>query len=296
MKENPKELVRTRLAPTPSGYLHLGNLYNFVLTWWFTKKQGGNLHLRIDDFDSARCREEYLADIFRCLDVLELEYHSGPSGVEDFKKNYSQNLRREDFFQKFSRLKEKYACDCSRKDVLKLAKNGIYPGTCRHRNLSFRKGHSLIRFDLGGEKMVDLGARRIPLHLEWGDAVLWRRDDLPAYHWVSVWEDVELQITHLIRGADLLVSSAGQLCLAAALGVDFIRPAAMIHHPLLEMAGKKLSKSKGNGGGYELISKTGGRDEFFAKFAQFFHIPEVPTSLADLEQMDFPSFVKAGEN
>ena len=82
--------VVSRLAPTPSGYLHLGNAVNFVLTWLLTRQAGGVLHLRIDDLDRARLRPAYLENIFRVIDWLGLDYDHGPTGPDDFLRHHSQ--------------------------------------------------------------------------------------------------------------------------------------------------------------------------------------------------------------
>ena len=80
----------SRIAPTPSGYLHLGNAFNFLFTWLVCKKLNGKLSLRIDDLDQARMRSEYLEDIFRTIDWLGISIDEGPSGPDDHLSNYSQ--------------------------------------------------------------------------------------------------------------------------------------------------------------------------------------------------------------
>ncbi|QKG53163.1 glutamate--tRNA ligase family protein [Hymenobacter sp. BRD67] len=79
-----KSAVVGRLAPTPSGYLHLGNAVNFVLTWLLVRRAGGTLHLRIDDLDRARLRRAYLDNIFKTIEWLGLDYDHGPSGPTIF--------------------------------------------------------------------------------------------------------------------------------------------------------------------------------------------------------------------
>src|SRR6476469_4191778 len=91
MSEPPPPVV-SRLAPTPSGFLHLGNAVNFVLTWLLTRQAGGTLHLRIDDLDRARLRPAYLDNIFRVIDWLGIDYDHGPTGPDDFLRHHSQLL------------------------------------------------------------------------------------------------------------------------------------------------------------------------------------------------------------
>ncbi|NJL14359.1 MAG: hypothetical protein HC913_16005 [Microscillaceae bacterium] len=85
-------VLRTRFAPTPSGFLHEGNAFSFVLTWLAARHFGGKIHLRIDDLDQTRCRPEYVEDIFRSLDWLGLDWDSGPQGVDDFLKTFPNNI------------------------------------------------------------------------------------------------------------------------------------------------------------------------------------------------------------
>ncbi|MGL4369957.1 MAG: glutamate--tRNA ligase family protein, partial [Spirochaetota bacterium] len=89
-----KPFSRTRIAPTPSGYLHLGNIYSFTLTWLAAKMTGASIVLRIDDLDSGRRRTEYIDDIFRVLELAGISCDAGPAGTEDFLKNHSQHTRR----------------------------------------------------------------------------------------------------------------------------------------------------------------------------------------------------------
>jgi len=92
------------MAPTPSGYLHLGNAVNFVLTWLLVRRAGGTLHLRIDDLDRARLRRLYLENIFRVIDWLGIDYDLGPSGPDDFLRHYSQLLHLPEYNRVLRRL------------------------------------------------------------------------------------------------------------------------------------------------------------------------------------------------
>src|SRR6188768_2417676 len=85
--------IRTRIAPTPSGYLHEGNLYSFVLTWLLAKSSGGQVLLRIDDMDGTRVRSEYLQDIFETLAFVGLTYDEGPVNLADFEQHFGQQHR-----------------------------------------------------------------------------------------------------------------------------------------------------------------------------------------------------------
>ena len=99
-------IPKTRLAPTPSGYLHRGNLFSFALTWLLARKDGLQILLRIDDMDRARFRPEYLEDIFRSLDSLGINYDEGPSGPDDFHSRWSQMHRRELYDYALSQMRQ----------------------------------------------------------------------------------------------------------------------------------------------------------------------------------------------
>jgi len=110
---------RTRIAPTPSGFLHLENLYSFVNTWLLSQEGNLEIVLRIDDMDQGRLRMEYLDDIFRSLESLGVDYQIGPSGPSDFIENWSQRKRLNHYQLLISRLKQdefSYPCNCNRKE------------------------------------------------------------------------------------------------------------------------------------------------------------------------------------
>ncbi len=251
-------MIRSRLAPTPSGYLHLGNALNFILTWLSVRRRGGVLKLRIDDGDADRSRPEYVEDIFRQLEWLGLDWDEGPSGPADFAAHHSQLRRLERYRTLLAELKERghlFFCTCSRRRISQLSASGLYPGTCRERSASPQAPHTVrLRLPEGWtvilpELETEPGKTARRLHrpaAELGDFVLWRRDNLPAYQLASLADDLADGINFIVRGRDLLPSSAGQLFLAAQLGeigAGFCR-AAFLHHPLLTAAdGRKLAKS-----------------------------------------------------
>lgn len=240
--------TRSRLAPTPSGYLHLGNAVNFLLTWRAVRLAGGVLRLRIDDLDSDRCRPEYIEDIFRQLEWLGLDWDEGPAGPDDFQRHYSQRLRLDRYRQALAELAERaqlFVCTCSRKQIQQRAPAGIYPGTCR--NLRHRaSGAHALRIRVGPETVVPVGGLEIELAQALGDFVLWRRDGQPAYQLASLVDDLDDRINLIVRGEDLRLSTAAQLFLAEKLGRPEFARCRFHHHPLLPGEnGRKLSKSDG---------------------------------------------------
>ncbi|MCF8059030.1 MAG: hypothetical protein K9K67_07025 [Bacteriovoracaceae bacterium] len=221
--------LKFRLTPTPSGYLHIGNALNFVLNFWQARFHGASLLLRIDDHDEARTRPEYIEDIFRTLDWLGIEWDEGPQSVEDFNKNFSQIKKKDYYFSQLKTIPNTFRCGCSRADLNEF--NGVYQGTCYELNLS-GSDHA-VRFKT--QNYQDISP-------ELKDAILWRRDNLPSYQLVSVIEDRDQKITHVIRGEDLRASTNFQKALASACSWNF--PKSFHHHQLLMNNGQKISKSQ----------------------------------------------------
>lgn len=228
-------MLVTRIAPTPSGYLHEGNAVNFVLTAWLAAQHQGRLLLRVDDMDATRVRPEYLADVFRVLDWLDISIDEGPSGVDEFYRDYSMANRTEDFRKRLATISDNgghlFACTCSRSA---LRSHDRYPGTCRTAGLNYEEGRSAIR---------------IAAPVAMGDFVVWRRDDLPSYQLASVVADADLGVTHVIRGADLAESTEAQVFLAPLAGAPSVAAIDFRQHGLLRAPdGSKLSKSAGRQG------------------------------------------------
>lgn len=249
--------MRSRLAPTPSGYLHAGNAVNFLLTHALVRRAGGHLHLRIDDLDRERVRPQYLENIFVTLQWLGIAWDSGPRDAADFGAHYSQLLRLERYQALLDRLLMVpmlvYACTCSRAQVLAAAgPGGLYPGTCRHKNLPLDTPEASWRVAVPtGATVSFTDALRGPVTMAVapavGDFVIRKKDGLPAYQIASLADDVADAITLIVRGADLLPSTAAQLWLAEQAGGAYAAFAQVQfwHHPLLmDAAGHKLSKSQ----------------------------------------------------
>ena len=234
------------MAPTPSGCLHLGNALNFVLTWLLARSREGTVRLRIDDADCARTRPEFIDDIFRQLDWLGLTWDEGPCGPDDFRRNHSQLLR----IDRYRRLLESlraalplFSCRCSRKEIRAATKDGLYPGTCRNRREAAAGPHG-VRVSVPAGTVIVLASEPVDLGRTMGDFLLWRRDDLPAYQLASLADDIDHEISCIVRGEDLRVSTAAQLFLAQGLEEAGFKACRFLHHPLLLCPkGKKLAKS-----------------------------------------------------
>ena len=221
--------MRTRLAPTPSGYLHVGNLVNFALTAHWAREFSAEIALRIDDIDAPRTRREYIDDIFRVIDWLGIKHQVGPATADDLS-SWSQNTRLEHYRSALETIQAhpglSYACVCTRASLVSS------PCRCATRDREFTVGRTALRM------RTDDGA----------DPILWRRDGLPAYHLTSVVDDDLLGITLVVRGEDLRPSTAIQRDVAALLPGNTFGRARVIHHPLIEdVRGVKMSKSAGAG-------------------------------------------------
>ncbi|MCX2741282.1 glutamate--tRNA ligase family protein [Pontibacter anaerobius] len=245
--------LKTRIAPTPSGYLHLGNALSFAITWALTRQQKGNIILRIDDLDDARFRQEYLQDIFETLHFLGLDYDAGPADAEDFLKNHSQHLRLPRYHALLQQLVDKgvvYACPCSRKQLSALPNNSACDlHTCRHEQQPLQQPGIAWRIRIPEDTQVTfqdllLQTCTIALSEEMPDFVVRRKEGIPAYQIASLADDLDMGINTIVRGEDLLSSTAAQLYLARLLGAEQFTSIDFVHHPLvLEPDGGKLSKS-----------------------------------------------------
>lgn len=237
----------TRVAPTPSGFLHEGNRMNFRLTAQVAAEVGADLALRIDDADAARYRREYAEDIFATLRQMGIEWSVGPRDVDDFEAQWTQHSKshyyREQLWSATDAGLAVYACACPRSSQSGPATGGC-AGGCRTRNLDLEPGRTALRLAVPEGTVVAVGRERVDLAASMGDFVVWRRDDVPAYQLVSVIEDRDLGVTHIVRGEDLLGSSAAQIHLATWLQAPNVVEAAYVHHGLItDAAGLKLSKS-----------------------------------------------------
>lgn len=219
------------MAPTPSGYLHAGNALNFVLTWLSARTLSAKLLLRIDDHDQTRVRDSYLENIFQTLDWLGLDWDEGPTGPSEQKGIFSQARKKDYYFEELQKFSSLFGCECSRSELKKIGK--VYPGLCLTKGLTFKKNETCLR-------VKTETSWEIPEALNY--SILWRKDDLPAYQWVSVIEDRDQRITHLVRGKDLEGSTLFQSALSKVCGFSF--PENCYHHELILLRGEKLSKSQ----------------------------------------------------
>ncbi len=251
--ERMSDGYRGRLAPSPTGFLHLGHARTFWIAQQRAEAADGALILRNDDLDRARCQPEFVAAMIEDMQWFGLRWSDGP---------YHQSARMPHYIAAFEMLRARgfiYPCTCSRQDVLRALdaphlgeEEPIYPGTCRPRSgekSAIRNPQSAIpqnwRFRVPDGDTISfidgaLGAHTEIAGRDFGDFLVWRKDDLPSYQLACTVDDAEMEITEVVRGADLLTSTCRQLLLYRALG---LREPAFFHCPLVtDEKGIRLAK------------------------------------------------------
>ncbi len=302
MKE---DILKTRIAPTPSGYLHMGNIWSFVLTWLIVKQNKGNIRLRIDDMDTPRFREAYLEDIFASLKWMGLTFDEGPKDCGEFHTSFSQKIRLDQYQEALLHLCSLqvngqplvYACSCSREKIrLAAIASGnpkVYPGTCRDKGHDILNPSHILRVNVQGIaifKIKDklLGEIDFNPQQDMGDFVIRQKDGSPAYQLTSLIDDQLYATDFIVRGRDLLLSTGAQLLLAQQLKIDSFLNCEFVHHGLLTDAkGHKLSKSE-DAKSLNNIRRTKPTPEFLIRYlAKFVGVNEVKTLADLLLQFDF---------
>lgn len=252
-----------RFAPTPSGFLHLGNVFCSLLAWLFAKSRHGGIVLRIEDLDSARCPRANADALARDLEWLGLTWDSGAYACADDSLYFQSNRSciYEAFFAKLQARQLLYPCFCGRNELHAASaphsSDGrvIYPGTCRgltseeiaaksrQRSPAYR-----ISTAAAPERITFtdglLGKQSCDLRKDCGDFILRRSDGVYAYQLAVVIDDALMGIDQVVRGNDLLTSTPQQLFLYELLEL----PAPeFIHIPLLTAAdGRRLAKRDGD--------------------------------------------------
>ena len=271
-----------RLAPTPSGYLHLGNAVNFVLTWLLVRQAGGTLHLRIDDLDRARLRRPYLENIFRIIDWLGIDYDQGPSGPDNFLRHHSQLLHLPDYNRVLRRLAQQpglvYATRSSRTSPAEPVPLDTPGAAWRVR----------VPPTVPVVGPAAPRAHQVPLAELMPDFVVRKKDGVAAYQVASVVDDLRLGTTLVVRGLDLQPSTAAQLWLAAQVSETQAFTDTRIqfyHHSLLtDATGHKLSKSTQASGDAGVLA-LGSPAAVYRAAAQVLGLPvEVGESLNTLQE------------
>lgn len=278
MSAEPGVPVRGRYAPSPTGALHLGNLRTALLAWLFARHASGQFVLRIEDLDLPRTRSGAASCMLADLRWLGLDWDEGPE-VGGHHGPYFQSARQAIYDAALAQLRAAglvYPCYCTRAELARLASapqagddGPRYPGTCRDLTAAQRRAHETagrrpalrfrapdapIRFrdTLHGEREELVGATV-------GDFLVRRSDGIVAYQLAVVVDDALMGITQVVRGDDLLPSTARQLALYAAL--DYAPPREYAHVPLLlDAAGTRMAK-RDNALGLDPLRERGARPE-----------------------------------
>ena len=241
--------VRTRFAPSPTGYLHIGGARTALFSWLYARHHGGTFILRIEDTDIERSTVDSVNAILEGMAWLGLEYDEGP-----FSQSERIGRYREVIAQLLSEGKA-YHCYCSRERLEALRAEQMerkekprYDGLCRHRTEPAPPGVSpVVRFanPEGGDVVVDdlIRGRVVFSNTELDDLIIARSDGTPTYNFTVVVDDYDMRITHVIRGDDHLNNTPRQMNILRALGA---RLPAYAHVPMiLGPDGKRLSKRHG---------------------------------------------------
>jgi glutamyl-tRNA synthetase/glutamyl-Q tRNA(Asp) synthetase len=234
---------RTRFAPAPTGYLHLGHVVNAVYVWGLARALDGRVLLRIEDHDRGRSRPEYDRALLDDLAWLGLAADEGPVRQSENAEVYGDRLAA------LARERQVYACDCSRRAL----GSGPYGGRCRTRRLAPGRGRGMrVALDPGVERFEDalLGPQTQEPSSQCGDLLVRDRNGNWTYQFAVVVDDLRQRVDLVIRGADLLDSTGRQLALARMLGGS--APIYLHHRLILKPSGEKLSKASRDTGLREL--------------------------------------------
>jgi glutamyl-tRNA synthetase len=246
---------RGRLAPSPTGHLHLGHARTFWVAQERAQANGGTLILRNEDLDSTRYQMKFVDAMLEDLKWFGFAWQEGPDVGGPFAP-YNQSERMEFYRAALERLQAGgfiYPCTCSRRDIRNAARaphaedddEPVYPGTCRNRKSEIVNRKFSWRFRVPDGETVSFvdgrfGPQQFVAGRDFGDFAVWRRDDVPGYQLACVVDDAAMRITEVVRGADLLKSTARQILLYRALG--FTLPAFFHCKLMIDDAGVRLAK------------------------------------------------------
>ncbi|HPX56840.1 MAG TPA: glutamate--tRNA ligase [Syntrophales bacterium] len=245
MMKEPK--IRTRFAPSPTGYLHIGGARTALFNWLYARHMGGAFVLRIEDTDQQRSTDESTRAILDAMTWLGLDWDEGPFYQAQRVENHRAMVK------KLLQEGKAYYCTCSpdeleekRKIALAEGRKPKYDGTCRDKNLP-KSANSVVRFrcpEIGSTVVNDLIKGNIVFNNEeLDDLIIERQDGYPTYNFAVVIDDAEMNITHVIRGDDHVNNTPKQILLYEALGYAVPRFA---HVPMILGSDKaRLSKRHG---------------------------------------------------
>lgn len=249
----------TRLAPSPTGALHLGNARTFIVNWLLARQRGWRIVLRIEDLDGPRVKAGADRAAIDDLRWLGIDWDDGPVRQSDRAPVYRAAVDR------LLASGAAYPCICTRAEIERAASaphaedgSAVYPGTCRDRFASVDEARRAangrepaIRFGVPRDRVIMIrdgfaGDRSFDVARELGDFVIFKNDGTAAYQLAVVVDDAEAGVTDVVRGDDLLDSAPRQLLLYEALGLADRTP-SYTHLPLVVGPdGKRLAKRHGD--------------------------------------------------
>ncbi len=282
-------MVRTRFAPSPTGYLHIGGARTALFSWAFARKHGGRFILRIEDTDLERSTPESVQAILESMAWLGLDYDEGPFYQMQRMDRYREVIR-----QLLAEGKA-YHCYCSKEELEAMREaqraKGLkprYDGRCRHRTEPVPGVTPVVRFKnpLDGEVIIDdlVKGRVVVSNAELDDLIIARADGTPTYNFCVVVDDWDMAVTHVIRGDDHLNNTPRQINILKALGAPIPQYA---HVPMiLGHDGERLSKRHGS------VSVTQYRDEGYLPEALLNYLARLGWAHGDDEIFSMAQFVE----
>ena len=272
--------TRTRFAPSPTGYLHIGSARTALFSWLYARKHGGTYILRIEDTDLERSTVESVNAILEAMTWLGLEYEEGPFYQTERFDRYKEVI------QQLLDTGHAYHCYCSRDELDALRAQQMadkvkprYDGRCRHRSEPREGVQPVVRFRNpdDGEVVIDdrVKGRVVVKNSELDDLIIARSDGSPTYNLSVVVDDLDMRVTHVIRGDDHLNNTPRQINILKALGAEL---PVYAHVPMiLGSDGARLSKRHG------AVSVMQYRDEGFLPEALLNYLVRLSWSHGDQE-------------
>ncbi|HEY4499861.1 MAG TPA: glutamate--tRNA ligase [Candidatus Paceibacterota bacterium] len=243
-----KPKVRVRIAPSPTGFLHIGTARTALFNYLFAKHQGGTFILRIEDTDLERSEKRFETDIIQGLQWLGIIWNEGPDKNSGYRQSERLAIYRK-YLQQLLTEQKAYYCACAKEELeqerklQEAQKQPLrYSGKCRDRNIPAEQGH-VIRFKIPEQKISFTDMIRGEISFEtnlFGDLAIAKNLDTPLYNFAVVIDDQEMKISHVIRGEDHIANTPKQIALQEALGFKIPQYA---HLPLiLDPDRSKMSK------------------------------------------------------
>jgi len=280
--------IRTRFAPSPTGYLHIGGARTALFSWLYAKKMGGEFVLRIEDTDRERSTQEAVDAILQGMNWLGLSHDEGPIYQTDRYDRYKEII------QTLLKQGDAYYCNCSRERLDEMREQQMankqkpkYDGCCRDKGLP-EANDTVVRFKnpLAGDVVINdhVRGKVVISNQEIDDLIIERSDGNPTYNLTVVVDDWDMKISHVIRGDDHLNNTPRQINILTALGAHIPEYA---HVPMINGSdGKKLSKRR------DAVSVMQYRDDGYLKEAVINYLVRLGWSHGDQEVFSLEEMIE----